>query len=189
MTFIAIALLGLATFGICFLVDKGFTKLFRGKKEHRSGRAVRLSKRYGSVGLIVAVLGVPTVFAGIGLGWIIPTGGVLLILLGIGLITYYMTFGVFYDDESFILTTFGRKSTTYQYRDIQSQQLFNSYGNIVIELHMKDGRTVQLSSAMDGMYPFLDHAFSAWLRQTNRRKEDCAFYDPDNSCWFPSMEV
>ena len=27
-----------------------------------------------------------------------------------------------------------------------------------------------------------------WLAQTGKRKEDCDFYDPDNSCWFPPAE-
>lgn len=188
MTYLALALLGAAVFGLCFLIDKGFTKIFRSKIQHRSGLSVRLSKRYGSMGLIVAVIGFAAVLFGWKYGWLIPTGGGFLLLLGVALVVYYMTFGVFYDDESFILTTFGRKSRTYQYRDIQGQQLFNSYGNIIIELHMTDGCTMQLQSAMEGVYPFMDKAFSAWLRQTNRRQEDCAFYDPKNSCWFPSVE-
>ena len=25
----------------------------------------------------------------------------------------------------------------------------------------------------------------AWLAQTGKKKEDCPYYDPDNSCWFP----
>lgn len=188
MEYIALALLGAAVFGLCFLIDKGFTKIFRGKKQHRSGLSVRLSKRYGSLGTIIAVIGLAAVLFGWKYGWLIPIGGVFLFLLGVALIVYYMTFGVFYDDESFILTTFGRKSKTYQYRDIQGQQLYNSYGNVIVELHMTDGRTVQLHSLMEGVYPFLDQAFFAWLRQTNRRQEDCAFYDPQNSCWFPSVE-
>ena len=53
---------------------------------------------------------------------------------------------------------------------------------------MTDGRTVQLQSAMDGVYPFMDKAFTMWLRQTGRRQEDCSFYDPQNSCWFPPVE-
>ena len=27
-----------------------------------------------------------------------------------------------------------------------------------------------------------------WLEQTGRRQEDCGFYDPANSCWFPPVE-
>jgi hypothetical protein len=61
-------------------------------------------------------------------------------------------------------------------------------GNVIIELHMADGRAVQLQSAMTGAYSFLDAAFEAWLVQTGRNKEECDFYNPENSCWFPTME-
>ena len=115
-------------------------------------------------------------------------GGVLLILFGLCLIVYYMTFGLFYDEDTFVLTTFGKRSSAYYYSDIVAQQLYQSYGAVIVELYMKDGRAVQLQSGMDGMYPFMDHAFSAWLKQTGKHKEECTFYDPENSCWFPPAE-
>ncbi len=185
MEYIAVLLIAALVFLICFLVDKGFTRLFRSQQEHKSGKAVRLNKRYGSLGLIVAVLGVAALFAG---STLLIVGGSVLILVGLGLVFYYMTFGVFYDTDTFILTTFGKKSTTYRYSDIKAQQLYMNYGNTVIELYMTDGRTVQLQSGMTDVYDFLDHAFPAWLRQTGRKREDCVFYDPQNSCWFPPVE-
>lgn len=188
MEIIPILVVAAAVFGLCYLVDKGFTKLFRSRAEHQSGLSVRFSRKYGSVGLILAVLGMAAVLHGTSDGWLLPVCGGIVIVVGICLIVYYMTFGVFYDDDTFVLTSFGKRSTTYSYGDIQAQQLYNSYGNIVIELHMVDGRTVQLQSAMKGVYPFLDKAFAAWLRQTGRTEADCPFYDPDNSCWFPPVE-
>lgn len=188
MNLLSIALVAAVVFGVCFLLDKGFTRVFRSKPQHMSGESVRLNKYYGVGGIILAVLGVSAIFAGIAEPWLLIAGGVMLLVLGIGLIVYYMTFGVYYDEESFVLTTFGKRSTTYRYRDIKGQLLYNSYGHIIIELHMADGRTVQLQSSMAGAYTFLDKAFAAWLRQTGRRQEDCAFHDPDNSCWFPTME-
>lgn len=184
MKWIPMLIIAALIFGVCFLVDKGFTKTFRGKKEHASGLSVRLSKRYGAVGLIVFILGVAALFL---YTWLMIAAGILLMLGGVALIVYYMTFGVFYDDDSFVLTTFGKKSETYRYCQIVGQQLYNSSGNVVIELYMDDGRAVQLYSAMEGVYPFLDAAFSAWLRQTGKKKENCSFYDPDNSCWFPPI--
>ena len=181
-------LVALGTLALCYFVDKGFTKVFRGKVQHRSGLSVRLSKRYASIGLVLAVLGVSAVFVGLQDTWILSAGGALLVLTGIGLIVYYMTFGVFYDEDSFILTTFGKKSTTYRYSQIKAQQLYNAYGNIVIELHMGDGRTVQLQAGMEGVYPFLDKAFEGWLQQRGKKVEDCPFHDPENSCWFPPLE-
>lgn len=178
------------TFALCFGVDKLFTKIFRSQAEHHSGLAVRLSKRYGAFGLILAVIGVAALISGVMDTWALTAGGVVVVLVGVGLIVYYMTFGVFYDTDTFILTTFGKKSTTYSYKDIKCQQLYIVQGgNVVVELHMTDGRTVQLQSGMEGMYAFLDHAFAAWLRQTGRTVEDCPFYDPKNSCWFPSADA
>ena len=47
MTFFLILLIAAAVFGLCFAVDKAFSKLFRSKAQHRSGMAVRANKRYG----------------------------------------------------------------------------------------------------------------------------------------------
>lgn len=188
MEALGVLLVAALVFGVCFLIDKGFTKLFRSQAQHKSGLSVRLNKKYGAFGLILFVLGISAVFTGIGDGWVLTAGGALIALVGIALVVYYMTFGVFYDNDSFILTTFGKKSTTYRYADIKSQQLYNSYGSILIELHMADGRNVQLQSAMTGVYPFLDKAFSAWCAQKGLREDDCTFHDPANSCWFPPME-
>lgn len=190
MEYLAVIIVAAAVFGLCFLVDKAFVKLFRSQAQHRSGLAVRLNKRYGSIGLIIAVLGIAAVFLGLGgeEGWVLPVGGGVLVIVGIGLVVYYMTFGVFYDTDSFILMRFGKPSTTYRYKDIQSQQLYNNQGHTLIELYLTDGNTVQLQSTMTDAYPFLDHAFEAWCRQTGRKPEECGFHDPDNSCWFPPVE-
>ena len=58
MEYVAVIIVAALVFGVCFLVDKGFTKLFRNQQQHQSGTAVRLNKRYGSIGLLIAVLGV-----------------------------------------------------------------------------------------------------------------------------------
>ena len=188
MGLLEIILTAAATFGICFLVDKAYTKLFRSKPQHKFGKSVRLNKKYATVGLIAFVFGVAALIMGLSDGAVLTAAGAFIVLMGIGLVTYYMTFSIFYDEDSFILTTFGKQAVTYRYRDIKAQQLYNSYGTIVIELHMADGRAVQLQAGMVGVYPFLDQSFESWLKQTGRRREDCAFYDPDNSCWFPPAE-
>ncbi len=175
-----------ATFLLCWGADRLFTKLFRSRPQHTSGQSVRLNKYYAVAGLVLVILGIAAQFTGGGM--VMTVGGIIVALLGVFLIVYYLTFGIFYDDDSFVLTTFGKKSTTYAYRDIQGQLLYNAGGKLLIELHMRDGRAVQLQSNMIGTYDFMDKAFAAWLRQTGRRKEDCAFHDPDNSCWFPTVE-
>lgn len=188
MEYLAVAIVAAAVFGICFLVDKGFTKVFRNQQQHHSGLAVRLSKRYGSFGIILAVMGLGAIFTGLTKGLVLIVGGAVVMLVGICLVVYYMTFGIFYDEETFLLTTFGKRSTVYRYGQIQAQQLYNASGNIVIELYMDDHRAVQLQAGMSGVYPFLDKAFAKWLEQTGRKAEECDFHKPEESCWFPPVE-
>ena len=176
---------------LCWLIDKGFEKIFRSKPQHVSGKSVRLNKYYGVGGLVLSVLGISSVFSGMTNDMaLLIYGGILIFVVGIALIVYYMTFGVFYDNDSFVLTTFGKKSTIYRYADIRFQQLYrNQGGSVLIELYLRDGRSVQLQSTMKDVYDFMDTAFAGWCHQRGVKKEDCAFYDPDNSCWFPSEEA
>ena len=177
-------------FLLCYLVDKGFTKLFRGTVQHQSGKSVRLSKRYGSIGAIMFALGVAAVFMGINdKEWALMGGGCILVLMGIALVVAYLSFGIYYDEDSFILSKFGKPSVTYYFKNIRSQQIYLASGNVVIELHMADGTHFQVHTGMLGVYQFMDHAFQAWLQQTGRSQEDCTWYDPDNSCWFPPFEA
>ena len=186
---IALVLLVAAlVFGVCFLVDKGFKKLFRSQAEHMSGKAVRLNKRYGSLGLIIGVIGLAAVFSGLSGNWLMIVGGCILIVLSVCLVVYYMTYGIFYDTDSFIFNSFGKRRRKYYYRDIQNQQLYNNQGHLLIELYMADGKSVQLQSGMEGCFDFMDYAYAAWLRQTGRQEKDCPFHDPANSCWFPPVE-
>lgn len=189
MTFILILLIAAAVFGLCFAVDKAFARLFRSKAQHRSGLAVRANKRYGLFGVILSVLGVMAICVGISDGSVLLWGGIIVLLMGICLAVYYLSFGVFYDGETFLLSRFGKKDITYRFDQIQGQKLYLVQGgNIIIELHMADGGTVSLQSTMDGVYPFLDTAFAAWCMQTGRDPQSCQFHDPSQSLWFPTVE-
>ena len=189
MTFFLILLIAAAVFGLCFAVDKAFAKLFRNKAQHRSGMAVRANKRYGLFGVILSVLGIMAVCVGISDGPVLLWGGVIVLLMGAALAVYYLSFGVFYDGETFLLSRFGKKEVTYRFSDIKGQKLYLVQGgNVVIELHMADGNTVSLQSTMDGVYPFLDTAFAAWCLQTGRDPQSCDFHDPSQSLWFPPVE-
>ena len=189
MTFFLILLIAAAVFGLCFAVDKAFAKLFRSKAQHRSGRAVRANKRYGLFGVILSVLGIMAVCVGISDGPVLLWGGIVVLLMGAALAVYYLSFGVFYDGETFLLSRFGKKEVTYRFSDIKGQKLYMVQGgNVIIELHMADGGTVSLQSTMDGVYPFLDTAFAAWCLQTGRDPQSCDFHDPSQSLWFPTVE-
>lgn len=190
MEYIGVLLVAAMVFGVCFLVDKGFTKLFRSQAQHRSGTAVRLNKKYGAFGLILGVLGIAAIIFGITDGVVLLVGGVIVVLIGVALVVYYMTFGIFYDADSFLYTTFGKKSITYRYGQIRSQQVYVIQGgSILVELHMTDGSAVQVQLALQGAEDFMNTAFLGWVRQKNIDvRQDCSFHDPQNSCWFPPEE-
>lgn len=189
MELIGILLVAAVVLGLCYLIDKAFTKAFRSKAQHRSGLAVRANKRYGIFGVILSVLGILGFFTGLTDGPVLLVGGIIVLLMGLGLAVHYLSFGIFYDGESFLLSRFGKKDREYRYQDIQGQRLYVIQGGtILVELYMADGSTVSVQSSMDGAYPFLDAAFAAWCRQTGRNPENCEFHDPSQSLWFPTME-
>lgn len=189
MEYIAVLLVAVATFGVCFLVDKGFNKLFRSQAQHHSGLAVRLNKKYGAFGLILGVLGLATVFSGLSGSWLLIVAGVVVMAAGIALVVYYMTYGIFYDGDAFVYTTFGKKSVTYRYDQIQNQQLYIVQGGgIIVELHMENGAAVQVQLQLKGAEDFLNKAFDGWCRQRGVDPEACGFHDTGNSCWFPAGE-
>ena len=189
MSFIAILIIAAMIFGVCFLVDKAFAKLFRSKAQHRSGKAVRATKRYGVFGVLLTVLGIMAICIGVTDGPVLLWGGVFVLLMGVCLAVYYLSFGIFYDGESLLLSGFGKRDTVYYYKDIVGQKLYLIQGgSVVVELHMADGSAVSVNSNMDGVYPFLDTAFAGWCLQTGRDPQSCDFHDPRQSIWFPSVE-
>ena len=189
MDLIVILLIAGLVFGVCYLVDRAFTKRFRSKAQHRSGKAVRASRRYGVFGIVFLLLGLVALSAGTSQGRVLLYGGIAVLLMGVCMAVYYLSFGVFYDADTFLVSRFLKKSVEYRFSDIQKQQLFLvSGGNIIVELWLKDGNTLSLQSGMEGVCPFLDQAFSAWCRQNGVNEEDCAFHDPAKSWWFPHEE-
>ena len=185
----ATLLVAAAVFGVCYLVDKGFAKLFRSKAQHHSGMAVRANKRYGVFGVILTVLGIMAVITGLTDGVVLLWGGALVLVVGICLAIYYLSFGIFYDGETFLYSRFGKKDVVYYYKNIVGQKLYTIQGgSTMVELHMKDGTAVSLLSTMDGVFPFLDTAFAAWCLQTGRDPQSCDFHDPSQSLWFPTVE-
>ena len=189
MSTLFVLFLAAAIFGICFAVDKAFTKAFRSKAQHRSGMAVRANKLYGLAGLILMILGILGVLTGLGANVLLLIGGIVVLILGICLVTYYLSFGVFYDGETMLICRFGKKDREYYFRDIQGQKLYLVQGgSILVELHMADGSAVSLQSSMEGVYTFLDTAFAAWCLQKGIDPQSCDFHDPRQSLWFPTVE-
>lgn len=182
-------ILAALVFGACYAVDKGFARLFRSKQQHKSGMAVKHNKRSALFGLLLAVLGIAGVLAGIGgsLGLLILS--VIVLLMAAALIVYYLSFGIYYDAEGFLVSGFGKKETSYSYPDIQEQKLYVVQGgSVIVELHMANGSTVSVQSTMDGALSFLGYAFARWCEQKNIDPDSCAFHDPREFRWFPEEE-
>ena len=185
MTILAAAV----TFGLCYVVDKRFTNSFRSKSQHKSGLAVRVNKRYGIFGTGLTVIGVLSVCLGLSSSIALLIGGIVVLLMGISLALYYLTHGIFYDGESFLIASFRKKDRVHQYRDIVEQKLYLVQGgSVIIELYLEDGSSVSLQSSMDGVYLFLDTAFAGWCMQKNIDPQSCNFHDPSKSWWFPHSE-
>ena len=189
MSLISTLVIAALVFGFCYLIDKLFTAKFRSTAQHRSGMAVRVNKRYGVFGVGLSVLGVLAIGVGITGGIALIIGGIVVLIMGICLSVYYLTHGIFYDGESFLLATFRKKDRLYHYRDIQEQKLFLVQGgSVIIELYLNDGSSVSLQSSMDGVYLFLDTAFAGWCMQKGIDPQSCSFHDPSKSWWFPHGE-
>ena len=186
----AYLILAAAVFGLCFAVDKGFQKLFRSKKEHRSGLTVKHNKRAALFGLLLAVLGIAGILAGIGGGLGLLILSVIVLLMAVGLIVYYLSFGIYYDEESFLVSSLGKQSVARVYGDIREQKLYVVQGgSVIVELHMADGSTVSVQNTMEGAYPFLDYAFARWCEQKGLDPDGCDFHDPREFRWFPEEEA
>ena len=190
MQALGILIVAAIVFLLCWIVDKLFSKLFRSKAQQRSGMAVRANKRSGVFGVILSVLGILGIVAGIRGERLLLWCGIIVLLMGAALATHYLSFGIFYDGESYLLCRFGRKSEEHRFSQIVSQRLYAvTGGSTVIELALEDGSTLTLQSTMDGVYPFMDTAFAGWCMQTGHTIAECSFYDPSKSWWFPHEEA
>ena len=189
MQIIPILLVAAAVFGICYLVDKAFTKKFRSKQQHMSGLAVRANKMYGIFGVLLIAVGVMAIVVGIGSGILLLIGGIVVLVMGAALAAHYLSFGIFYDGETFLVSSCGKKSVAHSYKEITEQKLYVLQGgSVLVELYLEDGTSVSLQSTLDGVYPFLDTAFAGWCIQTGRDPQSCDFHDPRKHWWFPHEE-
>ena len=179
-----------ATFGVMFLLDKGLTKLFRSRDQHRSGTAVRLKKHFGILSLALMALGllaIVTYFTD--RSPVLLVGGLLILPGGAVLGIYYLTHGIFYNDESFLYVTFGNRSREYRYGDIRGQKLYEIQGGTLLaELHMADGTAVSVQGNMEGAPTFLDKAAHARMRQLGLNSHECDWFDETAGRGFPPVE-
>ena len=190
MPWIGYRIVAALVFGVCFAVDKGISAVFASNPLRRSGKSVRLHKKYGLISIALMVLGAVVMVNCGSFGEdcrLMLAAGALCLVLGIGVGIYYISYGFFYDDEEFIFASFPKKQRRYRFNQITAQQLYTARGTVTVELHMTDGTTVTLQPGLVGHYDFLEAAFRGWCRQKSVHPETCDFYDPDNTCYFPPV--
>ena len=189
MNILSMLLIAAVVFGACRIIDILFTNAFRSKAQHRSGLAVRVNRRYGVFGVGLIVLGILAMGVGVTGGSALILGGAVVLIMGICLSVYYLTHGIFYDGESFLVASFRKEDRVYQFEQIREQKLYLVQGgNVIIELYMDDDTSVSLQSSMDGVYLFLDTSFAALCLPQGIDPQTCDFHDPSKSWWFPHEE-
>ena len=140
------------------------------------------------MGIVLVAMGIAAMIASAGNLALLIGGGILMVV-GVGLVIFFLSFGIYYDEDGFLLESFGKKPVEYRYSDILHQQLYVMQGGShIIELHMVDGSAVQIVTTMPQYHQFLSYAFAQWCRQKGIAEEDCLYYDPANNSWFPAKE-
>lgn len=175
-------------FGLCFLVDKLFTRLFRNRKEHRSGLAVHYNKRTALFGLLLAVLGIFSTITGVEKSRFLLIGGIVVLIGGILLLAYYLSFGIYYDDKTILVSGFLKKNRSFAYGDIVHQTVLIAGGSLMAEVYFENGSAITVQAHMDGGIAFLDYAFARWCEVKGLNPKECAFHDPSKFRWFPAEE-
>ena len=181
MFYVFLALFCAAVFGLCFLVDR---LLSRRRKGAPDAKIVRQPRRSVVIGVVMLVIGISVAlfvpgFLGVG-------GGVVIALLGAVLLLSFLSFSILYDDEGFTCRTL-RGEKRYRYNQIRAEQALATRGGINVMLFVGD-EAVELSEAMQGVRPFLSHAYYARCRQLDIDPETCPPPAPDALVWFEAPE-
>ena len=180
MFYVFLALFCACVFGLCFLVDR---LLSRGKKQAADAKTVRQPRRSVVIGVILLVVGI---YIALFVPGLLRVGGVVIALLGAVLLLSFCSFSVQYDDEGFTCRTL-RGEKRYQYNQIRGEQALATRGGITVILFVGDD-AVELSEAMQGVRPFLSHAYYARCRQLNIDPETCPPPAPEALVWFEAPE-
>ena len=138
-----------------------------------------------------SVIGIVLLVAGISVALFVPGvlgvgGGAVIALLGAVLLLSFFSFSIQYDDEGFTCRTL-RSAKRYQYNQIRGEQALATRGGIAVMLFVGDD-AVELSEAMQGVRPFLSHAYYARCRQLNIDPETCPPPAPEALVWFEQPE-
>ncbi len=178
MIYVFFALVGAATFGLCFLIDRLVRRFSHGGV---APQTVRQPTRSAGIGIVLLVAGVALLlFLPGSLGIV---GGIVLCFMGSVLAASYFFFSIHYDDEGFTCHGF-KGSVYYRYNQIRGEQALATRSGIAVMLYVGD-TTVELSEAMKGVRSFLSHAYYARCRQLGLDPAACPPPEPGSLVWFP----
>ena len=181
MQYVLYILLVAVIFGLVALADLLLKKLFPKNSAMKSGKAVRMPRYSAIFGIIMTLLSIiALLFLPMESEKFLMLGCVVVLIMGVYLLTSYIRFGVFYDDEQFVYRTLMKKAKTYRYGDIEAQKAFLAKSGLNTTLYVA-GDEIQLYSAMQGLSDFLNKAFFRWCEQKG--------IDPDTVENDPSMLV
>lgn len=184
MIYVILILIGAATFGLCFVIDRLIQRLRRRRTGGAVPRIVRQPKRAAGIGIVLSVAGLALMLflrSPLGL-W----GGLVIALMGAVLLGSYFLLFIEYDDEGFTYRTLKGKSR-FLYNQIRGEQAIATRSGINAILYVGN-TTVEVSEAMDGVREFLQHAYYARCRQLHIEPESCPPPAPRELLWFPAPE-
>ncbi len=170
LPYILYALLIALMFGLVALVDWLFHKLFPKPDTQKYGEAVRMPRFSSILGVLLTLAGVMAVlFVPLAGDWVMITGCILALGLGLYLLINFFRFGIFYDDAGFIYRTL-TKTRHYTYDQIKGQRSFMAKSGVNTTLYVAEDE-ISLYSAMQGLSGFLSKAFYRWCAETGTDPE------------------
>ena len=174
-------------FGLCFLLDRLFQKLFPKSDLQKSKKTVRMPRRCVVFGILLLTVSF-AVLLFFGSDTLLLIGSIVGMLLGALLLGYYFSFSICYNDEAFLYRDLRHRKTQYTYAQILGQRSLMTRSGINVTLLVADD-SVMLTSAMEGASAFLQHAFFRWCGEKgidpdsveNNPRMLTFFPDPDDA--------
>ena len=185
MKYVLYLLLIAVIFGLVALVDFVFGKLFPKAKVKKTEKAVRAPRYSFIVGILIVFLGIMGLLFYTEADVFLRIGMVIAMVMGLYMAVNYISFGIFYDDETFTYRTLTKKAVTFRYADITGQRSFLARSGLNVTL-LAGETEVPLNGSMQGVADFMNHAFFAWCRQKGL-DPDAQEYDPRTLRYFPEV--
>lgn len=175
-----------AVFGLCFLVDRLLQKLFPRSELQKSKSTVRMPRRCIVIGVMLLFVSFAVLLFFAAGDALLLIGSIVGMLMGALLIVYYFSFCIYYDDEAFLYRDLRHGKTRYTYGQIRGQRSLMTRSGVNATLFVA-GDSVMLTSVMQGVSAFLQHAFFRWCAEKGV-DPDSIENDPRMLTFFPDPD-